>query len=200
VQCLGYHATTNQLYACQHFWLGEVDPSSGDFKTLLTFATVDALVSCEGAAARCEQQLCNDYCGPAHFAAAPACSAYDTPNCGAKVAAREAGAPASTQAAKPSMPAERPESRTSAMSAADASTEAMADRPAGAGAAAARATPKSETAPARDDSGCNVALERGPSAGHTSWLLLCAAMWLGLRRSMRPSRFEDTPYPEDHLR
>jgi hypothetical protein len=92
VQCLAYAQDTNTLYACQRFWMGKVDQESGAFTFGLRFTTAPAFVSCEGedTAAQCKAQLCLDYCGPAHFAAAPVCSAYDEPACGKPVAAAEA--------------------------------------------------------------------------------------------------------------
>jgi hypothetical protein len=78
VQCLGYHAPSDSLYACQHFWLGAVDLPTGAFTTQLSLARVDAFATCDDSAARCEAQLCSAYCGPGHFAVAPVCSAYDT--------------------------------------------------------------------------------------------------------------------------
>jgi MYXO-CTERM domain-containing protein len=92
VQCLGYAEDTNTLYACQRFWFGKVDQESGEFTTTLRFTQVPAFVSCDGqdTAAQCKAQLCLDYCGPAHFAVAPVCSAYDEPACGKPVAAAEA--------------------------------------------------------------------------------------------------------------
>jgi hypothetical protein len=91
VQCLGYAKDTNTLYACQRFWFGKVDQESGEFTSMLRFTTVPAFVSCSGedTAAQCKAQLCLDYCGPAHFAVAPVCSAYDEPSCGKPVALAE---------------------------------------------------------------------------------------------------------------
>jgi hypothetical protein len=96
VQCLSYHEASSGLYACQHFWLGQVDPGSGAFATLLSFTGVDAFVSCDGSstAASCEMQLCGAYCGAGHFAVAPVCAAYDKPGCGVSVAREESGAAA----------------------------------------------------------------------------------------------------------
>lgn len=92
VQCLGYAKDTNTLYACQRFWFGKVNLESGEFTSTLKFTTVPAFLSCPGEdpAAECKPQLCLDYCGPAHFAVAPVCSAYDEPACGKPVAAAEA--------------------------------------------------------------------------------------------------------------
>jgi hypothetical protein len=92
VQCLSYHAPSNTLYACKNFWLGEVEPASGAFASVMSFAAVSDLVNCDGSstAQLCEAQLCSAYCGPGHFAVAPACAAYDAPGCGVAVAMQEA--------------------------------------------------------------------------------------------------------------
>jgi hypothetical protein len=92
VQCLSYHAPSGKLYACKNFWLGEVEPASGAFASVMSFAAVSDLVNCDGSstAQLCEAQLCSAYCGPGHFAVAPACAAYDAPGCGVAVAMQEA--------------------------------------------------------------------------------------------------------------
>jgi MYXO-CTERM domain-containing protein len=92
VQCLGWAEDTKTLYACQRFWFGTVDQSTGAFTTTLRFTEVPKFVTCPGEdpAMSCKTQLCLDYCGPAHFAVAPVCSAYDEPACGKPVAAMEA--------------------------------------------------------------------------------------------------------------
>jgi hypothetical protein len=99
VQCLAYRPETDTLYACQHFWLGEVGADTGAFSTRLSFATVGELVTCSGQdiAHSCEQQLCGAYCGVSHFAAAPVCGAYDNPGCGVPVARAEGAAWADQQ-------------------------------------------------------------------------------------------------------
>jgi hypothetical protein len=93
VQCLGWAADTNTLYACQRFWFGNVNQETGEFTTMMRFTDVPKFVSCPGedTAGQCKLQLCMDYCGPAHFAVAPVCSAYDDPACGKPVALMEAG-------------------------------------------------------------------------------------------------------------
>jgi MYXO-CTERM domain-containing protein len=84
VQCLGYQAATDTLYACQHFWFGTVDTMDGTFTTKMNLADVPSMVACDGVdmAATCMTQLCGAYCGIGHFAQAPVCTAYDTPICG----------------------------------------------------------------------------------------------------------------------
>jgi hypothetical protein len=94
VQCVGFRESDSRLIACQRFWMGDVDVESGAFTTSLRMTEVDQFVSCGDdvdLAAQCEQQLCADYCGAAHFAVAPVCAAYDTPTCGLPVAREEAG-------------------------------------------------------------------------------------------------------------
>jgi MYXO-CTERM domain-containing protein len=92
VQCLGWAEDTKTLYACQRFWFGSVNQMSGELTTTLRFTDVPKFVACPGEdpAMECKAQLCLDYCGPAHFAVAPVCSAYDQPDCGKPVAAMEA--------------------------------------------------------------------------------------------------------------
>jgi hypothetical protein len=92
VQCLGYHAASAKLYACQIFSLGEVELASGAFTTTVSLAAVSDMVDCKGSqtAELCEPQLCGAYCGPGHFAVAPVCAAYDKPGCGVPVAMQEA--------------------------------------------------------------------------------------------------------------
>jgi hypothetical protein len=84
VQCLGYQAATNTLYACQRWTFGPVDPSDGTFATSLAVRRVSSFVDCAGVdmATTCETQLCNAYCGFGHFAEAPLCCAYDSFTCG----------------------------------------------------------------------------------------------------------------------
>jgi hypothetical protein len=93
VQCLGYAGATDTLYACQRFAFGTVDESDGAFSPLVKFTRVTDFVQCDGvdSAAACEMQLCGAYCGFGHFAVAPMCEAYDTPNCGKPVAEIERG-------------------------------------------------------------------------------------------------------------
>jgi hypothetical protein len=93
VQCLGYQKATDTLYACQHFWFGSVKPDDGTFTSLVKFSDVQNFVSCQGVdmAKSCEMQLCGAYCGYGHFAVAPVCTAYDTPNCGIPVVRAEDG-------------------------------------------------------------------------------------------------------------
>ncbi|MET0389161.1 MAG: hypothetical protein ABW321_24520, partial [Polyangiales bacterium] len=166
VQCLGYHEASGKLFACQHFWLGEVDANSGSFTTDLSFANVADFIGCDepSTAARCEAQLCADYCGPAHFAVAPVCDAYDTPNCGRPVARAEGGnlPPGDTADAAP--PSAAPATPATPI---DAGVDAA---PAFHGGSLPPAT-----APAGDDGGCAV-LAVGRQRSGAGWLLA----WLGL--------------------
>lgn len=84
VQCLGYQASTNTLFACQRWSFGPVDTADGSFTTSLAVRRVSSFVDCTGVdmAATCETQLCNAYCGFGHFAEAPLCCSYGTLTCG----------------------------------------------------------------------------------------------------------------------
>jgi hypothetical protein len=84
VQCLTYDAKNDALLACQHWFLGTVDPKSGEFTSTFSLADAGDFLSCTGAdmPATCKSQLCMAYCGPGHFAKAPLCAAYDDPMCG----------------------------------------------------------------------------------------------------------------------
>ncbi len=91
VQCLHYQETSDTLFACQRWSFGTVDPEDGAFTETMKFTTVPEFIACDGVdmPATCEAQLCQDYCGPGHFAQAPVCEAYDQPYCGPCVAAME---------------------------------------------------------------------------------------------------------------
>lgn len=171
VQCLQYHAPSDKLYACQHFWLGEVDLTSGSFSTLVTFATVSELVDCQQAAASCEQQLCADFCGPAHFASAPVCSVYDKPNCGRPVAAREGGAESGASVDARASASAEPESPTSAT---DAAVPALFDA----------GDPPAAVSEPQDDASCSVERPRARPvpAAWLSLITLALAWRLGRRR------------------
>jgi hypothetical protein len=84
VDCVAYQPANNTLFACKRWEFGTVDQSTGAFNHLFGFATQNDFVTCENvdSAAVCKTQLCNDYCGPMHFASAPLCTAYKEPNCG----------------------------------------------------------------------------------------------------------------------
>jgi len=88
VQCLGYQPSTDTLYACQRWTFGKVDKTDGSFTTSLNMRKVEGFVECAGVnmAAACETQLCNAWCGAAHFAEAPMCCAYGSPTCGPAIA------------------------------------------------------------------------------------------------------------------
>jgi hypothetical protein len=84
VQCVGYQPANNTLFACKRWEFGTVDQTTGAFSHLFGFATQNEFVTCEGVdpPTTCRTQLCNDYCGPMHFAKAPLCAVYNEPNCG----------------------------------------------------------------------------------------------------------------------
>jgi hypothetical protein len=98
VECLGYERTNDTLFACKRWEFGTIDKANGGFTPLFGFATHSEFVTCEGVdpAAVCKTQLCNDYCGPLHFAQAPLCTAYNEPTCGPNADA-ESGAPIAGQ-------------------------------------------------------------------------------------------------------
>jgi hypothetical protein len=83
VRCVAHDPATDKLFVCQRFSFGSV-AADGTFTSLLSFTKVDGFVDCPGTdqAALCEVQLCTAFCGQAHFAIAPVCSAYDQPTCG----------------------------------------------------------------------------------------------------------------------
>jgi hypothetical protein len=168
VQCLGYHAPSNKLYACKNFWLGEVEPASGAFASIMSFAAVSDLVSCDGSstAQLCEAQLCGAYCGPGHFAVAPACAAYNAPGCGVAVAMQEA------PDTKPS-PANVSDAGAHAPSVAKASPAADGGR-----------TDAGPAAHATSKGSCTVVLPHADAAA--PWSVLLAA--LGLRVLRRRAR------------
>lgn len=185
VQCLGWAADTNTLYACQRFWFGNVNLASGEFTSMVRFTDVPKFVSCPGedTAAECKAQLCLDYCGPAHFAAAPVCSAYDEPSCGKPVAlmeSAESDPPAAAGSAAAGGLAGAGVAGSNAAAGSGATSGLAGSAAAGTGASAATGA-----APAKGDSG-------GCSAGtepHTNdrfaWLALgaLAAIALWRRRS-----------------
>jgi hypothetical protein len=86
VRCLGFRALDGALFACKRSEFGSVDPASGAFTMLASFATIGAFVSCGGEdlAPVCKTQLCDNWCGVLHYANAPLCDAYDevSPLCG----------------------------------------------------------------------------------------------------------------------
>jgi hypothetical protein len=197
VQCVGWAADTNTLYACQKFWFGTVDQMTGEFKIMMRFTDVSNFVTCPGEdpAAMCKTQLCLDYCGPAHFAIAPVCSAYDEPSCGKPVALMEAdetdtpsagagGAGGGTTGAAGGGTA-------GAIAGAGGMSIAGATATAGTGAAgsAGSATAGTAAAPAKSSSGCSCSVPMGSKSGQgAAWVAssVLAAIWL--RRRARRSR------------
>ena len=94
VQCLAYEPTSSTLYACQHWFLGKVDTSTGEFNSIFKLTEAQGFLSCPGQdmAATCKTQLCSAYCGAGHFAQAPLCTAYDEPGfCGPSVSPEMGG-------------------------------------------------------------------------------------------------------------
>jgi hypothetical protein len=180
VQCVAYRPESDTLYACQHFWVGEVAAHTGAFSTLLSFGKIDEFVTCSGqdVAGSCEEQLCGAYCGTGHFAVAPVCGAYDRPGCGVSVA-RDEGADWAMNPSGP-MPAAGSGGRDSGAS----GSSAAGAHEAVAGAAAAAPTTRLYTS-----SGCACGVvRRGAATGTGVWLAtLCAPLLRWLRRR-KPSR------------
>lgn len=180
VQCVGFRESDSRLIACQRFWLGDVDSESGAFTTQLKMTEVDQFVSCDvDLAAQCEQQLCADYCGAAHFAIAPVCAAYDTPTCGLTIA-REEAAPTSSMDGG---------TATGAAGAAGASAGAAGGGPssgsAGSQPPAAGSSGGGKSSGGSSSSGCSVALGSAPDGGLVAWLALVTLSVLPLRGRRR---------------
>jgi hypothetical protein len=110
VGCLKYDADHSRMYACNDWRFGTVDLSSGAFSPILDMRSAEKFVECPGeqpVAQRCQSQLLQAYCGPAHYEYAPLCSVYDRPwleplagggavDVGASAGAETAGAAATT--------------------------------------------------------------------------------------------------------
>jgi MYXO-CTERM domain-containing protein len=194
VQCLGWAPDTNTLYACQRFWFGNVNLTTGEFSTMLRFTTAPQFVSCPGEdpAMSCKAQLCLDYCGPAHFAAAPLCSAYNEPSCGKPVADMEAEDSDPPTSAAGSSGAGT--AGTAAASGGGAGTAAGAGATSGGAAAAgtagsggAPANAGTTAPPAKSSSGCSCTVPSGSDPSEQlpwfAWGVLAAVgVW---RRSRR---------------
>ncbi|HKU43647.1 MAG TPA: hypothetical protein VJR89_36060 [Polyangiales bacterium] len=179
VQCLGYAADTNTLYACQRFWFGKVDVESGAFTSLLKFSETPAFVTCSGedTPAMCKAQLCLDYCGPGHFAVAPVCSAYDEPNCGKPVAASEGGGGTGVTGAAGG-------GTVGVAGAAAAGRAAAGGGAPSAGAAALSGGSAGSAAPAAEKKSGGCAAMGVRASGESGWALalVLAAVWLSRRR------------------
>lgn len=194
VQCLGWAQDTNTLYACQRFWFGNVNQETGEFNIMMRFTDIPKFVTCPGedVAAQCKQQLCLDYCGPAHFAAAPVCSAYDEPACGKPVALMESDDSAVPSAGTTGAAG----GGASAGSGAPAGAGGMSvagSTAAGAGAAGAGgSTPGAAatgTAPAKSSGGCSFAAStETPSDAGFAWLGCPALAVVWMRRRARARR------------
>lgn len=196
VQCVGFRESDSRLIACQRFWLGDVDDESGAFSMQLKMTEVDKFVGCGDdvdLAAQCEQQLCGDYCGAAHFAIAPVCAAYDTPTCGLPVAREES-------AAMMGMGTMDGGTSTGAGGAGGSAGSAGASGGQSSGSAGSRApgaTPNGGGKPSGDSSsgGCAVAPGNPADSGLVAWLALVALSFGTLRngrarRRTRPSSLD----------
>ncbi|HET6334395.1 MAG TPA: hypothetical protein VFG30_14325 [Polyangiales bacterium] len=194
VQCLGWAADTNTLYACQRFWFGNVNQETGEFTTMMRFTDVPKFVSCPGedTAGQCKVQLCLDYCGPAHFAAAPVCSAYDDPACGKPVALMEAGdsevpSAGTTGSAGSSVAA----GSGAAGAAAGAGGMSVAGSTATAGTGTAGTTSGAAgvaQAPPGKSSGCSFAPVSTTSSSGPAWFGLTALALVAVRRRAKARR------------
>jgi hypothetical protein len=166
VQCVGYQPANDTLFACKRWEFGTVDQTTGAFSSLWGFATQNEFVTCEGvdAAATCKTQLCNDYCGPLHFAKAPLCTAYNEPTCGPNADADTAGG-TPTAGGSPGVTA------TAGTGGTPPATAAGGPAPSG-----TAATPES--------SGCATGATGGASApaGLVAFLVLCAVILLRRQR------------------
>jgi MYXO-CTERM domain-containing protein len=93
VQCLAYEPKSEQLYVCQHWWMGTADPEKGTFDELFRLTEAKDFLKCDGQdlPMECKMQLCGAYCGPGHFAQAPLCEVYTDPLCGPAVAPDASG-------------------------------------------------------------------------------------------------------------
>jgi MYXO-CTERM domain-containing protein len=170
VQCLGWAEDTKTLYACQRFWFGSVNQMSGEFTTTLRFTEVPKFVTCPGEdpAMQCKTQLCLDYCGPAHFAVAPVCSAYDQPDCGKPVAAMESEGDGTTTTGSSGTGGSTSTAGTGAAGSSVAGTGAAgAMNMAGQTAVVAGSTSVAGTGvtpPPKKDSGCSCAVPGSPAS------------------------------------
>jgi hypothetical protein len=82
VGCLKYDVDHKRMFACNDWQFGTANLDSGAFSPMLDMRTAEKFVECPGEqpmAARCQQQLLQGYCGPAHYEYAPVCTAYDRP-------------------------------------------------------------------------------------------------------------------------
>jgi hypothetical protein len=72
------------LYGCQLRKFGTLDPATGAFTELFSFNKVETFAQCPGEpmSAKCEAQLCRDYCAIGHFPETPMCTVYQTKTCG----------------------------------------------------------------------------------------------------------------------
>jgi MYXO-CTERM domain-containing protein len=191
VQCVGWAADSSTLYACQKFWFGKVDLTTGEFTILMRFSDVSKFVTCQGedTAAQCKDQLCLDYCGPAHFAVAPVCSDnYNEPSCGKPVADMEPGLNGGSSGTTGAAAGGGAVATGGTSAAGAGGMSVVAGSTAAAGTVAAGAGATTATPPAKSDSGCSCAVPRSSNAGRLGWLAagLLAAVWM--RRRARRQR------------
>lgn len=83
VHCLAYQPQTQKLFMCKLNELGYYDVASNTFCEIFQPADTTAFVSCPSAPleqnASGIKQLCNGFCGAAHYSSAPVCSTFTPP-------------------------------------------------------------------------------------------------------------------------
>ncbi len=83
--CIGRVPGSEHLLVCRMLDFGTFDPATETYTKLVEVTTVQRIHTCSGqdVVADCRDQLCEaGWCGPGHYAAAPACSAYNERYCG----------------------------------------------------------------------------------------------------------------------
>ena len=193
VGCLRYDTDHNRMYACNDWRFGTADLSSGVFTAMLDMRTAEKFVECPGEpsmADRCQQQLLQAYCGPAHYEYAPVCTAYDRPwleplggSGGSAATNAGAGAGGTSGAGAAAGNGAAGHSTAGAAAGASASTAGSAAR-AGTGAAAGSSSSNTKS----KSSGCSCSV---PSTGHAALadgLFAFGALCVGLRLRRRYGR------------
>lgn len=190
VQCLGYRAKDDTLFACQHFWFGTVDQSDGTYHTSMRMSTVEKFIECPGEdpVSACKPQLCIAYCGTGHFAVAPVCWSYNEPSCGLPVAQMEGAMIDAAGAGGEGAAGRAADSGGAAAKAGAGGHSAAAGKGGAGGSAAAAGSGGSHSA--GNGSSCDCQLAGAPRAGSASaafGLGMCA-LALGRMRRRRARR------------
>lgn len=80
VECLAYQAQSQKIFMCKKYELGLYDAAANSFCTMLQLREAKGFPSCPSAPLETNtkgiDQLCGGYCGAAHYASAPVCSAF----------------------------------------------------------------------------------------------------------------------------